>query len=52
MPQMAPVLWSPIFFTLTCLLICTKTFLYFYITKTPKLSMTFKVSGLVNNWLW
>nr|APL97225.1 ATP synthase F0 subunit 8 [Crypturopus tuberculatus] len=52
MPQMAPSMWTLIFFLVSVAMLAMVTMLYFCSLKTPKLQIKASVSSPLNSWPW
>nr|DAZ91332.1 TPA_asm: ATP8 [Echinogammarus veneris] len=52
MPQMAPALWTPLFFVMICTMLLLVTLVYF--SESPSPNPIYKKSYSINpmNWLW
>nr|DAZ91292.1 TPA_asm: ATP8 [Crypturopus inflatus] len=52
MPQMAPSLWTPIFFLVSVAVLSVVTVLYFCSLKAPSMQVKGGPSNLLNSWPW
>nr|ANU04559.1 ATP synthase F0 subunit 8 [Hirondellea gigas] len=51
-PQMAPVMWLPLFILLLVIIMWIKSLVYFYKSSDDFIDLSLSKMSLSNNWLW